>query len=116
VPERALLTAKSQSRNDLGEIPTGSLNLSHTTCGSQAKSAQQTRRSEHVGLNPPLGNPEMTATGRAIVEFEALLTTQIPASLLESSFTAADRYYLNIGWGTNCGAISISPLKTSAGL
>jgi hypothetical protein len=63
------LQPKPQSRNDLGEIPAGSLNLSQTPCGSQGKNAQQTRRSKLVGLNRTEETLRLRATRRAIAEF-----------------------------------------------
>jgi len=117
VPERALRTAKLQSRNDLGEIPAGSVNLSYTPCGSQGKNAQYVRHFKLVGLHRTGETLRLRATGRAIAEFHVLFTTQIPAPLfLESSFSAPRRCYLNMGWGTNCGAISISPRNISVGV
>ena len=117
MPERALLTAKSQSRNDLGEIPAGSLQSEPHPLWKSSEKCTANAAFRVCRPEPALGNPEITPTGRAIIEFEALFTTQIPAPLfLESSFSTPRRSYLNIGCGTNCGAVSISPLNISAGL
>jgi hypothetical protein len=89
VPERALRTAKLQSRNDLGELPAGSVNLSYTPCGSQGKNAQHMRHFKLVACIWTDETLRLGATGRAIAEFHVLFTIQIPAPLfLESSFSA----------------------------
>jgi hypothetical protein len=69
------LQPKPQSRNDLGEIPAGSLNLSQTPCGSQGKNAQQTRHSKLIGLPGTGETLRLRASRRTTVEFEALFTT-----------------------------------------